>query len=208
MTKAVRRPESREITMTDVAPKREENKQRTTTQVIEVLSPIVEKVESIIGKIKGLAWIYLISAVGLWAMIAFFSTTNVMPWLVSLSVLGLVLFALPSVILFLFYGGLKSIVNLPTRLLKKAGTGEENARNMLASARLSNAAPSSERAGTILRSLFDLRSLVLESKGMLLEYATLLRLANPFVLALVGIAVVSGFFIVIATVITAVVFIF
>ena len=156
---------------------------------------------------KGLAWIYLAGAVVLWLVLAAPGGMEV-SWLLGFSLMGLILLMLPSGILFLFFAGLNSVSKLPARLMEKAEVGETQARSMLETARASELSTSSERGGKLLRSLFDLRKLVLESKGMLLEYAALLRLANPFILAIVGLATVFGFFVVVGALIGVLVLIF
>ena len=49
-----------------------------------------------------------------------------------------------------------------------------------------------QRAWTLGRALFDLWALVIDSRGVLLQYAGMVRLANPASLMVVGMAVVAG----------------
>ena len=121
-------------------------------------------------------------------------------WFYGMAALVFLLLCLPSGILFLFHGALRAVIALPRRLLEKAGVGEASARNMLGAIKASTAEAPVQKT-KILRTLSEMRGLVLESKDMLIEYSVLLRLANPFVLGVVAFATVAGFGIAVAAVI-------
>ena len=173
---------------------------RTIEQVLNVLQPITEKVHSLLGRVRWIAWLYLAAAVSLWLVLVLPGGVDA-SWVLGFSLLGLIVLMIPAGLIFLFYFGLVSVANLPTRLLEKAGVGEMHARSMVDTARSADAGSSSQRAGKLLRTLFDVRGLVNDSKGMLLEYTALLRLVNPFVLAIVGIALAAGFLEVVAAIV-------
>ena len=177
-----------------------EKQPRTTRQILNILQPITEKVHSILGRVRGIVVVYLAGAVALWLVLVLPGGVDV-SWVLGFSLLGLLILMIPAALVFLFYLGLVSVVNLPMRLLEKAGVGETHARSMVDTARSADAGTSSERAGKLLRTLYDVRGLVKDSKGLLLEYTALLRLVNPFVLAIVGIALAAGFLEVVAAVI-------
>ncbi len=172
-----------------------------TKRLVAAIQPITEKVQSIVGKVKWMAWIYLVSAVVLSGMLFIpFSGTNA--WVYAFAASVLLLLTVPSIILFLFHLGLQSIIALPTRLLEKAGAGEASARSMLQTVTSSNRVETTGKKGKLLSTLVELRGLVMESKDLLFEYTALLRLANPFVMGVVGIATVAGFGLTLATLIT------
>ena len=167
--------------------------QNKVERIIERIDPIVLRVQSIVGRVKGMVWVYAGGAVVLWGLLFLpFSGTG---WVYGFAALILIGLLLPALILMLFYLGLQTVIGLPSRLLEKAGVGETHARAMLDTARLSNKEEPSRKVGKLLGTLYEMRTLVLDSKGMLFEYAALVRLANPLVLGVVGIAVVAGFFI-------------
>jgi hypothetical protein len=163
-------------------------------RVVQRIEPIVMRVEGIIGRVRGLAGVYAAAAAVLWGVIflPIYSDNLVYYGFIAVVLIGLLT---PALILLLFYFGLKSVIALPGRLLEKAGLGETQTRTLWEHARLSNRQTPARRTGKLLGTLFEMRSLILDSKGMLLEYAALVRLANPLVLGLVGVAVVSGFFV-------------
>ena len=179
-----------------------ESRASATERALEALQPIAAKVQTIVGHVRVLAWIYLAGAVALWLALVLPGGVR-FSWTFWVSVVGMVAFGAPSIVLFLFYGAPQAVVELPARLLEKAGAGEAQARSLMQSARAPGAA--GERTGRLLRSFYELRTLVLESKDLLLEYGVLLRLANPFVLGVVALATVAGFLVVVAAAIALVV---
>lgn len=168
--------------------------QNKIERIIERIDPIVLRVQSIVGRVKGMVWVYAGGAAVLWGLL-FLPFSDTSGWVYGFAALILIGLLLPSLILMLFYFGLQTVIGLPGRLLEKAGIGETHARAMFETARLTNKEEPSRKAGKLLGTLYEMRSLVLDSKGMLFEYAALVRLANPLVLGIVGIAVVAGFFI-------------
>ncbi len=178
----------------------EKSDKHRTQQVLEAVQPIISKVQRIVGKVQGMAWVYLAGALVLTGtlFVPFSSTSTLM---YGLALLVLLLFSVPSAILFLFHAVLQSVISLPGRLLEKAGIGEASARTVMQAVRADDKTPVDQKKGKVLRTLVDLRNLVLDSKGMLMEYTALLRLANPFILGIVAAAVVVGFGIVAAAVI-------
>lgn len=174
--------------------------QNKVQSLIDRINPIVLRVQSIVGRVKGMVWVYAGSGAVLWGIL-FLPFSGNSAWVYGFAALVLIGLLLPSVILLLFYLGLQTVIGLPGRLLEKAGIGETHARAMLETARLSNKEEPSRKVGKLLGTLYEMRSLVLDSKGMLFEYAALVRLANPLVLGIVGIAVVAGFFILVGALI-------
>ena len=170
----------------------ERTETKRTQQVVEIIEPITDRANAIVGKVKGMAWIYLAGAAALWCVMFLpMSASNML--LIALAVLVLVALGVPSIILFLFHAGLQSIIALPARLLQKAGIGEASARTMLSAVKASNPEDVDTKKKKLVGTVFELRNLVTESKDMLIEYTALLRLANPFVLGIVGIATLAGF---------------
>lgn len=184
----------------DQATPPENDETSRTAQLVSVIEPITDRVKGIVGKVKWLAWIYLVGAAGLWATIFLPFTPEMKPFL-TLAFLLLLLLGIPSGILFLFHFGLQSVIDLPARLLEKAGIGEASARTMIHAVKASNPEHVDSKKKKLVGTVFELRKLVTESKDMLIEYTALLRLANPFVLAIVGIATLAGFGITVAALI-------
>jgi hypothetical protein len=111
-------------------------------------------------------------------------------WSIVLAVLFLVLLLAPAAVLWLFVAGLVQLAGLPAELRGKTEDGKE----LLASVRTNLVGDAPDSAGRrtlrIGRSAYALWSLVLNSKGLLLQYAGLVRLANPFSLV-IGLAAIA-----------------
>ena len=195
---------SKALKMQDPDPVKEGEDNRSHTQrIVRVMEPITLKARGIVGKVQWMAWGYLVAALVLTCVLFMpFSSVNV--WMYAFATGMLLLLAIPSGILFLFHAGLQSVIALPARLLEKAGVGEASARSILQAVR-SDSEQAPEKKGKVLGTLVELRSLVLDSRDMLFEYGALLRLANPFVLGIVGMAAVVGVGIVLAAFIALVV---
>ena len=182
----------------------EGNETKRTQQLVEIIEPITDRANAIVGKVKGMAWIYLAGAAALWCVMFLpMSVESIL--LVALAILVLVALGVPSIILFLFHAGLQTIIALPARLLEKAGIGEASARTMMSAVKASNPEDVDTKKKKLVGTVFELRNLVTESKGMLIEYTALLRLANPFVLGIVGIATLAGFGITLTAIIAIIV---
>ena len=173
-------------------------------QLIQLIQPITERVGAIVSSVKNLSWIYLGSAFVLWGILFIpFSMDNA--WSYAFAVLLLALLCIPAGILLLFHAGLQSVIALPRRLLEKAGVGEASTRSVIQSLRANSPDQVESSKRKLLGTFVELRELVLESKEMLIEYAAILRLANPLVLGIVGIATVAGFCVGIAALIALIV---
>lgn len=171
-----------------------------TRQILEAVQPIIDRAGRIVGKVQQMAWVYLAGAALLTGTLFLpFSSTSMLVY--GFAVIVLIVLSVPSVILFLFHAVLESVIALPGRLLEKAGIGEASARTMMDAVRSRDAATVDQKKGRVLRTLVEVRTLVLDSKGMLLEYTALLRLANPFILGIVAGATVIGFGITVTAVI-------
>lgn len=182
----------------------EKSEKHRTRQILEAVQPIIERARRITDKVRGMAWVYLAGAVLLTGTIFLpFSSTSLLVY--GFAVLVLLLLSVPSIILFLFHAVLESVIALPGRLLEKAGIGEASARTMLETVRSRDAGTVDQKKGKVLRTLVEVRKLVLDSKGMLLEYSALLRLANPFILGIVAGATVIGFGIAVMAVIALII---
>lgn len=110
-------------------------------------------------------------------------------WL--LAVLILLILLAPGALVWLTYGGLRAALALPERLGDAARDAVEHSAAVAGAARGGSAG---DRAWKLSRTLFGLRSFVLERRAELVGVAALGRFANPLALAvLLGSFVVSGF---------------
>ena len=113
-------------------------------------------------------------------------------WSLALAIVYLAFLLTPPAILWAFVIGLKQLANLPAELRGKAQDG----RDLLArvGSDLTGRTEGSRKRRTFRlgRGAYALWALTLDSKGLLLQYAGMVRLANPISLAIGLAAVVAG----------------
>ena len=155
------------------------------TEDKERISPLTAVASGAAAVLKGV-WFFALttalSAVWLWGWL-FTSLDFDHWWSAALAVLVLLGLLTPAAVLFLVAVTIRQLAYLPRTLIEKTKAGRGH---------LASATSKKQRAWTLGRALFDLWALVIDSKGMLLQYAGMVRLANPASLAIVGVAVVAG----------------
>ncbi|GIV58245.1 MAG: hypothetical protein KatS3mg042_1158 [Rhodothermaceae bacterium] len=141
---------------------------------------------SLTGRLAGAT---LAAGAWLWGLAAYPFTFDA-PGSEALAAVGLVLLLAPGLLLLLFYVGLRQVAALPGRLARTLDTGRTRTAALYATA----SAPRAHRwwLARLLRGVLDLRALVAESRDVLLQYAALIRLLNPWTLLAVAAAVVLG----------------
>lgn len=110
----------------------------------------------------------------------------------------LVLLFVPATLLGLFYLGLRDLLVLPDRVAARAS---KTAQQSAAAARPIRTEPSSipGRLVTLVRRIWDLRSVLLENRALIAHYGALLRFITPaFLLLVVLAAALSAVLIVLA----------
>ena len=112
---------------------------------------------------------------------------------------------IPTVVLLLFWAGLRELIRVPDKLLAAAGEGEAQT-GMLVGAFTEKAERGKiRRLWRFFRTVLDLRSLILESKGLLLQFALVARVANPVFIAVLFVTFVLSLLLILAAVISVVV---
>lgn len=132
-----------------------------------------------------------LSAVWVWGWLLSLSDPDHW-WSVALAALALVGLLTPAVVLFLVAVTVRQLAYLPRTLIEKTKEGKDRLATAASSVGRGTDVSKKRRAWSLGRALFDLWALVIDSKGMLLQYAGMVRLANPASLAVVGAAVVAG----------------
>ncbi len=141
------------------------------------------------------AWFFALgtalSAVWLWGWL--FAPSGFGNWWTTfLTMIALLLLLTPAAVLFLVAVTIRQLAYLPRTLVEKTKEGKDHLATATSSVRLGTDVTKKQRAWTLGRALFDLWALVIDSKGMLLQYAGMVRIANPVSLIIVGVAVVTG----------------
>ncbi|WP_457651341.1 hypothetical protein [Rhodocaloribacter sp.] len=162
----------------------------------DAVAALVRGAEGLAGKVRGVAVAALVSGAWLWALAAYpFAFRAWWAWALAGAALAAAL--LPGAVLLLFDLGLRRLLDLPRRLSDALDAGSH------AVAVYEAALPAAEARGwrrpwALLKGVRDLRRLALESKAMLLEYAALWRLLNPWTLLAVLAALVGALALVVA----------
>lgn len=113
-------------------------------------------------------------------------------WSIVLAIVFLVFLLTPPVILWLFVIGLGQLANLPAELRGKTQDGRDLITRVGSDLAGRTGGSRQRRTFRLGRSAYALWALILDSKGMLLQYAGMVRLANPIALAIGLAAVLAG----------------
>lgn len=156
------------------------------------LQPVVRMATAIIGKVKVQAMLAAGACVWLWLLIFFPFAAFGKAWVVVVAIFSFVLLAIPPLILFLFWAGLREVIRLPDRLVEMAGTGEDQALSLYSTVVDSSEPEWSTRLWRFFRTVLELRTVLLSSKGMVLQVTALARLVNPLFIAVLFISFVAS----------------
>ena len=164
------------------------------------LEPALRIARAIIGKTGVLAAVTAASALWLWSLIFYpFSTWSGLGS-IAIALVVLLLLLGPSMILALFWVGLRALIRLPERLMERADESQATA-GVLARATVDRSTYSSTGLAPFVRNIARLRNSLLESKVLIVQIGAVARLINPFfVFALLGSLVISPILIAIALV--------
>jgi len=171
-------------------------------RLLAAIRPVAVRAQSVVGKVRALGYVSLGAGAVLWLLFFYpFASTSGWTWVP----VGLLLtaFLLPGGILWLFALGLDQLILLPDRLVAMAGMGEVHAATLTDTAIAPTERRWLQRLWRLLRSVVDLRGLILDSKGLLLQYAAVIRLVNPWTLGAVLLAVLASFLLIAAAVLGA-----
>lgn len=181
---------------------------RGGAQVQARLRPIVAVAVPLVDKVRTLALAAALAGVWLWGVAFYPFGSFGRVGVVVLAVALLAVLLAPAGVLGLFWAGLRELIALPDKLVAMADTGEERTGELAETIREERREPFRlRRLWRFFRTVLDLRGLVLDSKGLLLQVTVVARLANPiFVGALFAAFTLSILLILAASVVFIVVF--
>ena len=113
-------------------------------------------------------------------------------WSAALAVAILLLLFSPAAVLLAAAITVRQLAYLPQTLAQKSKQGRDHLASVTSGMRPGAYVSKKRRVWNLGRALFDLWALVVDSKAMLLQYAGMVRLANPISLIVVGAAAVTG----------------
>ncbi len=164
------------------------------------LSPALRIARALIGKAGVLAGVTAVSGIWLWSLIFYpFSSLNGLGPAAG-AALVLVLLLAPAGVIALFWFGLRTLIQLPERLIERADESQATA-GVLARSAVDPSTYSSTGLVPFVRGITRLRTSLLESKALILQIGAVARLINPlFVVVLLGSLLISPILIAIAVV--------
>ena len=146
-------------------------------------------------RIKGSIWrvsmVYLLAGVWLWGQMYWPFAFGAW-WHVVIALLAAVVLLLPGAVIVLFYVGLKALADIPTILQDSYEAGKTETKTAGQAANIRNELPHRVRIPTLLRSLWNLRGIVMGSKEMMIGYVALFRMVNLVTLIVTAAAFVIG----------------
>ena len=154
-----------------------------SSRMASLIEPVARGARSFVGFFGWMSGLSL-AAAGLLTLVTFLPFGAFAVWKVAALVVTLLGLSIPGLVLLIFRFGLLEVVELPERLAT-AATG------MIVSSRQSYTAMSEPANGKLarlvilVRTLVDIRSLLLQSRDMALRSTMLVRVANPIVLVVV-----------------------
>ena len=166
-----------------------------------VVQALVQRATRLIRPVRSLSTVSVASALWIWGVAAWpFGFTAWWAW--ALMGIFLVALLLPGALLVVCYLGLREVVNLP-EALRTVGDASMTEVGTLQAA---TQQPERRRVWRIGRSLYELGSLAVEAKGLLLGSVALVRMLNPFTLLLLAAStLISGLLALVAVVLLLVV---
>ena len=162
--------------------------QRQAMRVQARLQPVVQVAEAIVDKVRLQTVLTLLSGLWVWGLIFFPFSSFDRVWVIVLGVVVLGLLLAPTGVLWLFWAGLGELIRIPDKLVEMAGEGEGHT-DVLLETMAGQAEPRKvRRLWRVFRTVLDLRTLILDSKGLLLQFAVVARVANPVFIGVLFVA--------------------
>ncbi len=166
--------------------------QRQAARVQAQMQPVVQVAEAIVDKVRVQTVLALGSGLWVWGLIFFPFSSFDRVWMIVLGVVVLGLLLAPAGVLWMFWAGLKELTRIPDKLVEMAGEGEGHTEVLLETMAGQTEPRKVRRLWRFFRTVLDLRTLILDSKGLLLQFAVVARVANPVFIAVLFVAFVSS----------------
>ena len=144
----------------------------------------------------------------LWGVLFYPFAVFAKVWVIVLGVVALGLLLMPAGVLFLFWAGLRELIGVPDKLVAAAGEGEAQTGALLKTVSRKTEQGKVRRLWRFFRTVLDLRSLVLESKELLLKFAVVMRIANPVFIGVLFVSFVLSLLLIFAAAVSVLVVVF
>jgi hypothetical protein len=161
--------------------------QRRQTRLLIRIQPALQIASAILNTVRWLAILSALAGSWLWGLVFYpFASFGRVGILVT-ALLMVVILLLPAGVLTLFWAGLRALTRLPDKLLAMADAGEAHAGTLWETVSAPTE-PRRVRLWRFFRTVLDLRSLLLESKELLVPFAVIARVVNPVFIGVLFIA--------------------
>lgn len=164
--------------------------------------PIIQVAEAILGKVRFQAAASGLAGLWLWGVLFYPFSSFGQGWVLALGIIALIALLIPAGVLILFWAGLRELTRVPDKLLAVAAASDARTGDLVQTVNEKTETRKLRRLWRFFRALLDLRTLLLESKELLLQYAVLIRVANPVFLGVLFVAFVASLLLDFAAVVT------
>ena len=179
--------------------------QRQATQLQARLQPIVQISAAIADKVRLQAILSGMAGVWLWGLLFYPFSAFGKGWVLVLGVVALGLLMSSAGVLLLFWAGLRELIGVPDKLLNMAGESKTQTEALLKTASRKTDQGKVRRLWRFFCTVLDLRSLVLDSKELLLKFAVVARIANPVFIGVLFVAFVLSLLLIFVAVVSVMV---
>ena len=159
-------------------------------RLLGYVTPIAHKAAWLAGKVRTLAVLSILSAIVFWILLFVPSFVGQI-WFFLLTIAVLVVFLLPGGVQMLLFVVLRQISRIPQEFVSRVQSGEKGVVQLLEMVSRPDEQMRRRRARRFFGILFEIRTLILNSKGLLIQYAGLVRLVHPFMIAVYIISFVA-----------------
>lgn len=167
------------------------------------LEPALRLAGSLVGAARRLAVLSTLAAAWLIALLVFaLGGLATGPRIALGMAIGGLLLA-PPVLVFLFWLGLRELLDLPRRLIERADAGKEQALELVRTAAAPRSVMSRRGLGRIFGSVARLREILGESRLLLLQFSAVARLMNPAFFVALLVSVAACWVLILAALVTA-----
>lgn len=186
----------------EATPAKEGILQQQASRVVAQVRPVVQVAEAIVDKVRVQMLLALGSGLWVWGLIFFPFTAFDRVWVIVLGVVVLAVLLAPALVLWMFWAGLHELTRIPDKLVAMAGEGEGHTDVLLNTMAGGTEMRKTHRLWRFFRTVLDLRTLILDSKGLLLQFAVVARVANPFFIGVLFVAFVLSLLLVFVAVVS------
>lgn len=166
------------------------------------LQPVVRIASAIVDKVRLQAVVSSAAGLWLWGVLFYPFSSFGNGWIVVLGIVAFGALLLPAGVLFVFWFGLRELIRVPDKLVAIAGQGEARTGELKEAVAGTSEPRKARRLWRFFRTVLELRSLIIDSKELLLQYAVVVRVANPVFIGVLFFAFVASLLLIFAALVS------